>query len=171
MKTLTSWKTHWTTIGHPETPNWQCPAKIRAAQKYSSEVHEGCVIYKLFRVSTLSSIFLWLHNGSNAHTLCLLSTVCKEPPYKVEESGYAGFLMPIEVYFKNKVRRSGCDSKRRLTSLTKPLTGKKEDSQYIYQSGFYLVLPKLFILPRNRLWWLFLFIRICFCFCSYDNQC
>ncbi|KAI4877998.1 hypothetical protein NFI96_012183 [Prochilodus magdalenae] len=25
-----------------------------------------------------------------------------EPPYKVEESGYAGFLMPIEVYFKNK---------------------------------------------------------------------
>uniref|UniRef100_A0A8C5NFN1 YEATS domain-containing protein n=1 Tax=Gouania willdenowi TaxID=441366 RepID=A0A8C5NFN1_GOUWI len=30
--------------------------------------------------------------------------VCKEPPYKVEESGYAGFLMPIEVYFKNKVR-------------------------------------------------------------------
>ncbi|KAK1786292.1 hypothetical protein P4O66_017993, partial [Electrophorus voltai] len=27
---------------------------------------------------------------------------CKEPPYKVEESGYAGFLMPIEVYFKNK---------------------------------------------------------------------
>lgn len=33
-----------------------------------------------------------------------LSAVCKEPPYKVEESGYAGFLMPIEVYFKNKVR-------------------------------------------------------------------
>ncbi|XP_061093934.1 protein ENL isoform X2 [Conger conger] len=28
--------------------------------------------------------------------------VRKEPPYKVEESGYAGFLMPIEVYFKNK---------------------------------------------------------------------
>ncbi|XP_028281828.1 protein ENL-like [Parambassis ranga] len=28
--------------------------------------------------------------------------VCKEPPYKVEESGSAGFLMPIEVYFKNK---------------------------------------------------------------------
>lgn len=32
-----------------------------------------------------------------------LSAVCKEPPYKVEESGYAGFIMPIEVYFKNKV--------------------------------------------------------------------
>ncbi|XP_010792616.1 receptor-type tyrosine-protein phosphatase alpha-like [Notothenia coriiceps] len=31
--------------------------------------------------------------------------VCKEPPYKVEESGYAGFLMPIEVYFKNKETR------------------------------------------------------------------
>lgn len=36
-----------------------------------------------------------------------LSAVCKEPPYKVEESGYAGFLMPIEVYFKNKVRLAG----------------------------------------------------------------
>lgn len=33
-----------------------------------------------------------------------LCPVCKEPPYKVEESGYAGFLMPIEVYFKNRVR-------------------------------------------------------------------
>ncbi|XP_033021788.1 protein ENL-like [Lacerta agilis] len=28
--------------------------------------------------------------------------VCKEPPYKVEESGYAGFIVPIEVHFKNK---------------------------------------------------------------------
>ncbi|XP_051893501.1 protein ENL [Pristis pectinata] len=28
--------------------------------------------------------------------------VCKEPPYKVEESGYAGFILPIDVYFKNK---------------------------------------------------------------------
>ncbi|XP_058513920.1 protein ENL isoform X3 [Ochotona princeps] len=28
--------------------------------------------------------------------------VCKEPPYKVEESGYAGFIMPIEVHFRNK---------------------------------------------------------------------
>ncbi|XP_020382880.2 protein AF-9 isoform X2 [Rhincodon typus] len=28
--------------------------------------------------------------------------VCKDPPYKVEESGYAGFIMPIEVYFRNK---------------------------------------------------------------------
>ncbi|KAM9329650.1 protein ENL [Gastrophryne carolinensis] len=27
---------------------------------------------------------------------------CKEPPYRVEESGYAGFILPIEVYFKNK---------------------------------------------------------------------
>lgn len=24
----------------------------------------------------------------------------------MEESGYAGFLMPIEVYFKNKVRQT-----------------------------------------------------------------
>ncbi|XP_056298142.1 protein AF-9 isoform X2 [Pseudoliparis swirei] len=28
--------------------------------------------------------------------------VCKDPPYKLEESGYAGFILPIEVYFKNK---------------------------------------------------------------------
>uniref|UniRef100_A0A8C8KBE1 YEATS domain-containing protein n=1 Tax=Oncorhynchus tshawytscha TaxID=74940 RepID=A0A8C8KBE1_ONCTS len=28
--------------------------------------------------------------------------VCKDPPYKVEESGYAGFILPIEVYFRNK---------------------------------------------------------------------
>lgn len=32
-----------------------------------------------------------------------LISVCKDPPYKVEESGYAGFILPIEVYFKNKV--------------------------------------------------------------------
>ncbi|XP_021236489.1 protein AF-9 isoform X2 [Numida meleagris] len=31
-----------------------------------------------------------------------VSGVCKDPPYKVEESGYAGFILPIEVYFKNK---------------------------------------------------------------------
>jgi len=30
--------------------------------------------------------------------------VCKEPPYKVEESANAGFLMPIEVFFKNKTQ-------------------------------------------------------------------
>ncbi|KAK5848740.1 hypothetical protein PBY51_006332 [Eleginops maclovinus] len=28
--------------------------------------------------------------------------VIKDPPYKVEESGYAGFILPIEVYFRNK---------------------------------------------------------------------
>lgn len=33
-------------------------------------------------------------------------SVCKDPPYKVEESGYAGFILPIEVYFKNKVHFS-----------------------------------------------------------------
>ncbi|KAG2466446.1 AF9 protein, partial [Polypterus senegalus] len=30
------------------------------------------------------------------------SAFCKDPPYKVEESGYAGFILPIEVYFRNK---------------------------------------------------------------------
>lgn len=29
--------------------------------------------------------------------------MCKEFFYKVEESGYVGFIMFIEVYFKNKV--------------------------------------------------------------------
>ncbi|RWS09784.1 protein AF-9-like protein, partial [Dinothrombium tinctorium] len=28
--------------------------------------------------------------------------VIKEPPYEVSESGYAGFELPIDVYFKNK---------------------------------------------------------------------
>ena len=28
--------------------------------------------------------------------------VVKEPPYTVKESGYGCFLLPIEVYFKNK---------------------------------------------------------------------
>lgn len=35
--------------------------------------------------------------------ILFLFSVCKDPPYKVEESGYAGFILPIEVYFKNKV--------------------------------------------------------------------
>ncbi|KTG05224.1 hypothetical protein cypCar_00017512, partial [Cyprinus carpio] len=35
-------------------------------------------------------------------SLFLSLAVCKDPPYKVEESGYAGFILPIEVYFKNK---------------------------------------------------------------------
>nr|XP_033812474.1 protein ENL isoform X5 [Geotrypetes seraphini] len=35
--------------------------------------------------------------------ICMrIISACKEPPYKVEESGYAGFIMPIEVHFKNK---------------------------------------------------------------------
>ena len=28
--------------------------------------------------------------------------VIKEPPFLITESGYAGFELPIEVYFKNK---------------------------------------------------------------------
>ncbi|KAJ3585757.1 hypothetical protein NHX12_014476 [Muraenolepis orangiensis] len=34
--------------------------------------------------------------------LVSVEKVCKDPPYKVEESGYAGFILPIEVYFRNK---------------------------------------------------------------------
>lgn len=40
----------------------------------------------------------------SSHLFSLFNvSVCKDPPYKVEESGYAGFILPIEVYFKNKV--------------------------------------------------------------------
>lgn len=40
----------------------------------------------------------------SSHLFSLFNVaVCKDPPYKVEESGYAGFILPIEVYFKNKV--------------------------------------------------------------------
>ncbi|XP_026014877.1 protein AF-9-like [Astatotilapia calliptera] len=37
-----------------------------------------------------------------AHSALLCISLCKDPPYKVEESGYAGFILPIEVYFRNK---------------------------------------------------------------------
>uniref|UniRef100_H3AU33 MLLT1 super elongation complex subunit n=1 Tax=Latimeria chalumnae TaxID=7897 RepID=H3AU33_LATCH len=57
--------------------------------------------------------------------------VCKEPPYKVEESGYAGFIMPIEVYFKNKK--------------------KKKKKKCIEGSALYLVLlgGRVFITPAT----------------------
>ncbi len=29
-------------------------------------------------------------------------SVVKEPPFEVAESGYAGFVFPIEIYFKSK---------------------------------------------------------------------
>ena len=29
-------------------------------------------------------------------------TEVPSPPYQVSESGYAGFLLPIDIYFKNK---------------------------------------------------------------------
>ena len=45
--------------------------------------------------------------------------VCKDPPYKVEESGYAGFILPIEVYFKNKVCNLLINLSVEDTSLTK----------------------------------------------------
>lgn len=52
--------------------------------------------------------------------------VCKEPPYKVEESGYAGFIMPIEVHFKNKVEScsANCFDCFELHETVEPL-GKK----------------------------------------------
>ncbi|XP_009578914.1 PREDICTED: protein AF-9-like [Fulmarus glacialis] len=46
-------------------------------------------------------IFLDVSDGP-CHVFGMIDGVCKDPPYKVEESGYAGFILPIEVYFKNK---------------------------------------------------------------------
>lgn len=51
-----------------------------------------------------SSLRTWRGSGGLMEDFFTLFAVCKEPPYKVEESGYAGFIMLIEVYFKNKVR-------------------------------------------------------------------
>ncbi|EHH29526.1 hypothetical protein EGK_09982, partial [Macaca mulatta] len=45
----------------------------------------------------VEKVVFWLHDSFPKPR-----RVCKEPPYKVEESGYAGFIMPIEVHFKNK---------------------------------------------------------------------
>lgn len=46
----------------------------------------------------------------------------------MEESGYAGFLMPIEVYFKNKVRWTGRDviSRHTLQNRSILTTGIKQ---------------------------------------------
>lgn len=35
------------------------------------------------------------------YVLCIF-TVVKEPPFSIKESGYAGFIFPIEIYLKNK---------------------------------------------------------------------
>ncbi|XP_068612284.1 protein AF-9-like [Brachionichthys hirsutus] len=56
----------------------------------------NCDIAKLYMSWFHSVLSWWL-------TRSLEDAVCKNPPYKVEESGYAGFILPIEVYFKNKV--------------------------------------------------------------------
>jgi len=36
---------------------------------------------------------------ANGIAFCI--TVVKEPPYQVAETGYGGFVMPIDVYIKN----------------------------------------------------------------------
>ncbi|XP_035280669.1 protein AF-9 isoform X4 [Anguilla anguilla] len=62
--------------------------------------------------------------------------VCKDPPYKVEESGYAGFILPIEVYFKNKQR----DPHKRSTEDSKVMV-MQEGSTSLF--GQHLKLPTL----------------------------
>ena len=45
-----------------------------------------------------SRIFIYLH----VCVLCSMHTVVKEPPYQVSESGYGSFMLPVEVFFRNK---------------------------------------------------------------------
>ncbi|XP_073398801.1 protein AF-9 isoform X4 [Dendrobates tinctorius] len=55
---------------------------------------------RMLTTSTVKRLKTSLENLDNAFLKG--DHVCKDPPYKVEESGYAGFILPIEVYFKNK---------------------------------------------------------------------
>lgn len=44
-----------------------------------------------------------MHISVFTHTICSPPCVVfKEPPYQVSESGYGSFMLPIEVYFRNK---------------------------------------------------------------------
>nr|CAD7457441.1 unnamed protein product [Timema tahoe] len=45
----------------------------------------------------VEKVVFYLHN-----TFTKPKRVIKDPPYSVKESGYAGFIIPIEIYFKNK---------------------------------------------------------------------
>uniref|UniRef100_A0A8C6V363 MLLT1 super elongation complex subunit a n=1 Tax=Neogobius melanostomus TaxID=47308 RepID=A0A8C6V363_9GOBI len=67
--------------------------------------------------------------------------VCKEPPYKVEESGYAGFLMPIEVYFKNKEEPKKVLNHLRCEKLTFN-NPTKEFRRKLIKAGGVLVVPE-----------------------------
>uniref|UniRef100_A0A6I8PL24 MLLT3 super elongation complex subunit n=1 Tax=Ornithorhynchus anatinus TaxID=9258 RepID=A0A6I8PL24_ORNAN len=55
--------------------------------------------------------------------------VCKDPPYKVEESGYAGFILPIEVYFKNKDLNRNIHMNSSSNSFSKPHKLMKEHKE------------------------------------------
>jgi transcription initiation factor IIF auxiliary subunit len=48
-----------------------------------------------YKCKTYSSYF---YSSCN----CYFFPVVSVPPYHVAESGYAGFLLPIDIYFKNK---------------------------------------------------------------------
>jgi YEATS family len=54
----------------------------------------------------LPLLFVLLQVGVNifVHMICLLfDVVIKSPPYEVSESGYGGFEVFIEIYFRNKL--------------------------------------------------------------------
>ncbi|ETE67646.1 hypothetical protein L345_06565, partial [Ophiophagus hannah] len=65
------------------------------ANNYTELRYSRCVQMKLQKVIPVKKV-------ASHVTLAIGEPVCKDPPYKVEESGYAGFILPIEVYFKNK---------------------------------------------------------------------
>ena len=50
------------------------------------------VIFECFLLIFFLSIFFFFS----------FITVVSNPPYELSECGYAGFLLPIEIYFKNK---------------------------------------------------------------------
>ncbi|XP_058058051.1 protein AF-9 [Anopheles bellator] len=54
--------------------------------------------------------------------------VFKEPPYRVKEAGYAGFMLPVEVYFKNRD-----DPKKALFNYDLDLTPvKSQREEYVF---------------------------------------
>ncbi|XP_037956820.1 protein AF-9 [Teleopsis dalmanni] len=70
--------------------------------------------------------------------------VCKETPYVIQESGYAGFLLPIEIYFRNR------DEPKRVQftydldlQQTGPPHHRSEIKKFIFESPSEEFRPKL----------------------------
>lgn len=76
-------------------------AKIREVPTEEGHTHDWMVYVKGFEGISLGyfveKVVFHLHD-----TYEQPKRVVKQPPYKVEESGFAGFIMPIDVYFRNR---------------------------------------------------------------------